>query len=99
MTLRGHLVQPDPFDLSRGRIAGERARIRMENGNQQGHRGDRLTETPWHDLLIAVFERAHLDAAGRIMSGIKPVERPIIQEEATEFLAWAREQVNGTGEI
>lgn len=92
MAIRGRLVQPDPFDMSRERVAGERDRHRMENGTREGYRHERLTESPWHDLLVAIFDRAWNDVKGVAMSGVRKRERDIIQAEAAEFLAWAQQE-------
>lgn len=44
-------------------------------------------------LLVAVVERAQLDASGRIESDIAPNRRPVVAAAAADWLQWARQEL------
>jgi len=51
-----------------------------------------MTEDPWINLMIAVVERAKLDAQGILWYGVhNEVERIVLMQEAGEFLDYMRE--------
>lgn len=44
-------------------------------------------------LLVAVVERAQLDAGGQMESDIRPIRRPVVAAAAADWLQWARREL------